>query len=161
MRNDLIRFAKGLGNKWRFGKEASPLEDKILNAFLEFGFRPEWEHPVGYYLLDFAFPKIKLGIELDSDKYHSSEEQKTKDEIKTNYLRDKGWKIERLAGWVCWRHPEAVVARLLLRYFNKELSSEQKKRCNGALATYLVKTGADPKVVAHFVESVNNEDATT
>ena len=69
------------------------LWEKLRNNQLE-GLKFRRQHPVNIYIADFYCHKFKLIIELDGD-YHYQEEQKLKDEVRTEVLRLNDLKIIR------------------------------------------------------------------
>ena len=69
------------------------LWEKLRNNQLE-GLKFRRQHPVNIYIADFYCHKLKLIIELDGD-YHDQEEQKQKDEVRTEVLRLNDLKIIR------------------------------------------------------------------
>lgn len=52
------------------------------------------QYPVLNYMLDFAHPLYKIGIELDGKQYHNHEKDLARDER----LHKEGWKIYRITG---------------------------------------------------------------
>ena len=69
------------------------LWEKLRNNQLG-GLKFRRQHPINIYIADFYCHKFKLIIELDGD-YHNQEEQKQKDEVRTEVLRLNGLKIIR------------------------------------------------------------------
>ena len=69
------------------------LWEKLRNNQLE-GLKFRRQHPINIYIADFYCHKFKLIIELDGD-YHDQEEQKQKDEVRTEVLRLNDLKIIR------------------------------------------------------------------
>ncbi|MFN3772680.1 endonuclease domain-containing protein [Cloacibacterium normanense] len=69
------------------------LWEKLRNNQLE-GLKFRRQHPVNIYIADFYCHKFKLIIEIDGD-YHDQEEQKQKDEVRTEVLRLNDLKIIR------------------------------------------------------------------
>ena len=69
------------------------LWEKLRNNQLE-GLKFRRQHPVNIYIADFYCHKFKLIIELDG-AYHDQEEQKQKDEVRTEVLRLNDLKIIR------------------------------------------------------------------
>ena len=69
------------------------LWEKLRNNQLE-GLKFRRQHPVNIYIADFYCHKFKLIIELDGD-YHDQEEQKQKDEVRTEVLGLNDLKIIR------------------------------------------------------------------
>lgn len=52
------------------------------------------QYSVGYYILDFYCPTLKLAIELDGGQ-HGEEENRTYDNLRTNFLNTEGIKVLR------------------------------------------------------------------
>lgn len=96
-------------------KTLSVLEQKIVNILISYeSIDFESNYKVGPYFVDIAFPKHKVALEIDGHAYHSTEEQRARDELRQEYLEQvKGWKIERVAGWFCHRYPEVSVGKVL------------------------------------------------
>ena len=69
------------------------LWEKLRNNQLG-GLKFRRQHPVNIYIADFYCHKYQLIIELDGD-YHNQEEQKQKDEVRTEVLRLNDLKIIR------------------------------------------------------------------
>ena len=69
------------------------LWEKLRNNQLG-GLKFRRQHPVNIYIADFYCHKFKLIIELDGD-YHDQEEQKQKDEVRTEVLGLNDLKIIR------------------------------------------------------------------
>lgn len=93
----------------------SPLERKVVDLLLKYdGLDFESNYKVGPYFVDIAFPKHKVALEIDGHAFHSSEAQIAKDGLREEYLREvEGWKIERVAGWFCFRHPDIAIGKVL------------------------------------------------
>ena len=53
------------------------------------------EYRMGKYSIDFAWPELKLGIEIDGQQ-HEFPERKKSDRLKDTYLSENGWKILRI-----------------------------------------------------------------
>ena len=72
------------------------LFEKLLN---ENGYFPEVQYTEGMagFVLDFAFPEIKLAIEIDGEYWHSLPNAQKRDRCK-NYLLGvkKGWELIRI-----------------------------------------------------------------
>lgn len=87
-------------NKWfncygiDFTKYFTPIE---YNAWCVIKCRPMIfypQYPVLNYILDFANPLLKVGIELDGKEFHNHEKDLAKDKI----LSKEGWIIYRITG---------------------------------------------------------------
>lgn len=79
----------------RPGKE-SPAEREARSALVRLRAGAVAEYPLGGYLFDFAVPKLRLLIELDS-RYHHSAGRRRRDRLKSETARDKLWKLVRLS----------------------------------------------------------------
>ena len=73
------------------------LEKKMEKILNELGYK-EWrdclkQYPILGYLLDFAFPRLKLDIEVDGTYWHK--QRRDKDRLRDNALKRMGWNILR------------------------------------------------------------------
>lgn len=72
----------------------------------------------GEYRLDFAYPAIKLAIEVDGYVWHSSPEQARADNARRNRLLAQGWRV-LVYTWASVRDtPDEVVAEILAAYLS-------------------------------------------
>lgn len=72
------------------------LFEKLMN---ENGYFPEVQYTEGMagFMIDFAFPEIKLAIEIDGEYWHNLEKTKKRDKCKNYYLGvKKGWELIRI-----------------------------------------------------------------
>jgi very-short-patch-repair endonuclease len=72
------------------------LFEKLMN---ENGYFPEVQYTEGMagFVLDFAFPEIKLAIEIDGEYWHSLPNTQKRDRCKNYYLGvKKGWELIRI-----------------------------------------------------------------
>jgi len=53
------------------------------------------QHPIGIYIADFAVVAARLVIEVDGAT-HSSDSERTYDEVRDTYLRRRGWRVLRV-----------------------------------------------------------------
>src|SRR6267142_1906043 len=79
----------------RSGQE-SPAERKVSIALQCFGehFLPEYK--LGSFVFDFAFPRLKLLMEVDSWTWHHTGRRKQNDARKLRYAEKCGWRPARL-----------------------------------------------------------------
>lgn len=98
-----------------FYKTESPIEKIIVNELVNYeGLKFETQYEIKPYRLDVAFLTDKVGLEIDGQNYHFSEEQIERDYLRDEFLvKVKGWKIERVPGWFCYRYPEIAVVKAL------------------------------------------------
>ena len=71
------------------------------------GFRFRRQHPIGPYVADFFCPKAKLVVELDGGQ-HAEAENATKDEIRTQWLRARGYRVLRIWNSELTTNPHGV-----------------------------------------------------
>ncbi len=81
------------------GRAASPGESWLRLRLFDAGFpRPELQVPAGRYRLDLGYPDHpiddrRLGLEYDSDAWHSTNRQQVRDESRRTDLERLGWHI--------------------------------------------------------------------
>ncbi|MFK4084445.1 hypothetical protein ACI2LF_10085 [Kribbella sp. NPDC020789] len=81
------------------GRAASPGESWLRLRLFDAGFpRPQLQVPVGRYRLDLGYPDHpvdgrRLGLEYDSDAWHSTDHQQLRDESRRTDLALLGWHI--------------------------------------------------------------------
>jgi hypothetical protein len=98
----------------------SVLESHAIRLFVRSGLaEPRCEVVAGWYgeyRLDFAYPPLRLAIEVDGYVWHSSEAHKAADDARRNRLQAAGW-VVLVYNWVqITRQPEAVAAEILAAY---------------------------------------------
>lgn len=105
---DVVRLANPLAG--------SPMETRIRFAMHEGGLpAPVLQHPVGPYLLDLAYPEIRLAVEYDG-REHLTQERAMRDLDRQAYISTVGWHVLRFRkGDVLYRRwviPRTVGAKL-------------------------------------------------
>lgn len=92
----------------------SPMETRIRLAILFDGLpMPVLQHPVGPYLLDLAYPEIRLGIEYDG-REHLKPERALRDLDRQAYLTANGWgSILRFRAGEVLHRPTRVAGKVL------------------------------------------------
>ncbi|MGM7722823.1 endonuclease domain-containing protein [Metabacillus sp. Hm71] len=76
----------------------SPIERRLFNALTFRGYSVRTQVRCGLYWIDLTLPTYRIAIECDGKSYHSSPEQKKRDNKKNNYLRRNGWSVLRFSG---------------------------------------------------------------
>lgn len=66
---------------------------------------------LGGFVIDLAAPGRRLAIEIDGP-YHARPEQRAKDEIRANVLKERGYRLFRYPNDAVLTNPEAVVDSL-------------------------------------------------
>jgi hypothetical protein len=59
--------------------------------------RPSPQFVVGPYRIDFAFPKVRLAVEIDGIEFHGNQNAFVADRKRTRYLESQGWRVMRFA----------------------------------------------------------------
>lgn len=100
------------------GITESTLETRLLRVMRNAGLpMPELQYEIreGGKLVarvDFAFPTVRLAIEADGFRYHSSPAALARDHMRANRLAELGWLVIR-TGWQAVRdHPESVAGEI-------------------------------------------------
>lgn len=117
----------------------SPIEQLLYEEFVKVGIVPIPQFQVGYFIIDLAFPEIKLGIEADGSQFHSSKTQKERDKYRQERLEEQGWIIERFSGHFIHKDKEVIVAKILAKYFGHKLSEEQKIKVGQSFVSFFTK----------------------
>ena len=105
-----------------FAAGQRPTESELEDDFLEFVIRrfnlplPVRQHPVGRHRIDFAYPDLVLGVEIESVRAHAAREDVHRNASKANELLD--WWILRFAFDDVHRWPDET-AELLERTIAK------------------------------------------
>ena len=85
------------------------LFEKLIN---EKGYYPQAQYSEGMagFILDFAFPEIKLAIEIDGEYWHNLEKTKVKDRRRNYFLGvKKGWEVIHIPAKDFTQHSEHYV----------------------------------------------------
>lgn len=78
----------------------SPIEDNVWGSIRYLGLPLYPQYPVGPYFLDFADPIRKIGIEVDSMKWHRNKE---KDLLRQEEIEKMGWRIIRINSFLTYK----------------------------------------------------------
>lgn len=90
----------------------SPMETRIRLAIHDDGLAiPVLQHPVGPYLLDMAYPRIRLAVEYDG-RDHLKPERALRDLRREAYLGRAGWDVLRFRAADVLRRPSWVAAKV-------------------------------------------------
>ena len=87
-------------------------ENLFYEKITEMGYYPERQYrkDMGGFALDFAFPEIKLAIEIDGEYWHNLEKTKAKDRRRNYFLGvKKGWEVIHIPAKDFTQHPEHYV----------------------------------------------------
>ncbi|WP_313884534.1 DUF559 domain-containing protein [Mycobacteroides sp. CBMA 271] len=81
----------------------------ILDAGLP---RPELQHEIGGWRVDFAWPVVRLAAEYDSDQWHVGATAMRKDKARFAGLQRCGWTVVPITVDDVRRNPTALISRL-------------------------------------------------
>lgn len=87
-------------------------ENLFYEKITEMGYYPERQYrkDMGGFALDFAFPEIKLAIEIDGEYWHNLEKTRAKDRRRNYYLGvKKGWEVIHIPAKDFTQHSEHYV----------------------------------------------------
>lgn len=87
-------------------------ENLFYEKITELGYYPERQYrkDMGGFALDFAFPEIKLAIEIDGEYWHNLEKTKAKDRRRNYFLGvKKGWEVIHIPAKDFTQHSEHYV----------------------------------------------------
>jgi len=97
------------------------LWSKLRRGALD-GYRFRRQHPVGPYIADFACVEAGLIVEIDGGQHA---EQVERDERRTVYLEQAGFRVVRFWNTEVLRNTEGVVAEILLALDGRSLDRER------------------------------------
>jgi len=80
--------------------DETPPEREVREALERIEVKALAECPMAGFIFDFAVPKLRLILEVDSRSYHSSWKARRRDSHKDAWAEKNGWKLVRL------RHPD-------------------------------------------------------
>jgi very-short-patch-repair endonuclease/uncharacterized C2H2 Zn-finger protein len=94
------------GRAWNIGKSRWNNEKSYPEKFFSIVINNEFinknyitEYPIGVYSLDFAWPDLKKGIEIDGEQHERYEDYKQRDLKKDEFCNKNGWSILRIK-WI-------------------------------------------------------------
>ena len=92
----------------RAGVLKSRYEERVFAAIEAHGLNPSPGYQVERFLVDIAFPDVKLAVEVDGGHWHSAPRKATQDARKTARLSVLGWDTLRIQ--VTKKTPDSVIA---------------------------------------------------
>lgn len=78
-------------------RRESPAERSLRTFLTDEGYKPVCEFPIEQFQYDFAFPKLRLLMELDSKRWHSSQRAIIRDKRKAKVAKDNEWMLVRIS----------------------------------------------------------------
>ena len=113
-------------NSRQLRKNMTPQERRLWSIIRNrqfFGYRFRRQFPIGQYIVDFICREKKIIIEIDGG-YHSQEEQKIKDYLRTEDLEKMGFEVMRFSNDEIFRNLPEVLDKI----FNKIAKPASYKR---------------------------------
>lgn len=112
--------------KYSPGKELlkceSPIEELLMNALIEKGYKVYTQERCGIYRIDLSIHnyKRKIAIECDGEAYHSSKKQLMHDRKKDKYLRRNKWIVLRFSGSEIYRDRDMCIQTIERNFMTKK-----------------------------------------
>jgi len=78
------------------------------------------------YVIDFAIPNIKLGLEADGEIFHSAPKQVAHDKERDMILAQQGWTIVRFLDSQIEKNPQQVVQEVIKMVMQKQLAIQNQ-----------------------------------
>lgn len=98
----------------------SPIEEILLDWLNRYQIYPEIQYEVGHYRADFYLEDLNLVIEADGREYHSSSDQIRRDGERDKYMKDRGYTVLRIPGWLIKNKPYDAVKMVLDIYYPRK-----------------------------------------
>lgn len=93
--------------------DRSPIQYRLLQALRRSGYcLVQTEMLICGYQVDLALKKERIAIECDGKTFHSSKEQRLRDQKKTTILQRHGWKVIRFTGREIYQDLQGCVWRV-------------------------------------------------
>lgn len=103
------------------------LEPRMARLILSHGLpKPAFQHPVGRFRVDFAYPERRIAIEVDGYKVHGTPRATEADFDRQNQIVIDGWKVVRFTWKHVVRRPNDVARSLAAILEGKEPVSGDK-----------------------------------
>lgn len=97
------------------GRSGSPMETRIRLALRSGGLPlPQLQHPAGPYLLDLAYPAVRIAVEYNG-RDHLEPDRALRDLEREAYLTAAGWTVVRFGAYLVMRRPDLVADRVRTR----------------------------------------------
>lgn len=115
----------------RFIASLSPIEYEFLNCWVKrpdnnhLELKPQYDVLDGKYRVDFAFPELKVAVELDGFESHSSTEDIASDRRRQREIEREGWRFIRFGGKEIHQNVTACVEETV-EFCNQVLAQQRK-----------------------------------
>jgi very-short-patch-repair endonuclease len=107
---------QNLKNRRKELRNTMPEPEQILWYYLRGknlnGHKFRRQHSIGYYVLDFYCPKLRLAIEIDGDSHFIDSQAEVNDQVKEKFLRSQNIEIIRFTNLEVRDSIEGVIDRI-------------------------------------------------
>jgi very-short-patch-repair endonuclease len=123
-RPESVRVDTSDGEVWM-----SPIEHSLYEAMLREGLTPIAQCLVEGYIVDFAFPDIKMAIEADGAAFHD-EDRRDRDRKRDWILGRKGWTVKRYTGTTIHNKPGNCAYEIKREVEERRMRAEEEAAGN-------------------------------
>jgi len=102
----------------------SPIEFMLYEAMQREGLSPAPQYMLEGYIVDFAFPDVKLAIEADGAQYHS-EDRRELDRKRDWIISRKGWTVKRFHGTTIYNKASNCASDIKQEVERRRANSQQ------------------------------------
>ncbi|MDL2343848.1 Protein of unknown function [Deinococcus reticulitermitis] len=97
---------------------SSQLEEGFAERLREAGLAFVEQYALGPYVVDLAFPQVRLLVEVDGEAYHASSSAQARDDRKDALAASEGWQVIRVPQFMIEHHPEEAVRTVVEAYLH-------------------------------------------
>lgn len=80
----------------------------VLEAMNRIGLHPKHRHLIGKLAVDFAFPELKLAVEIDGEHHHEAIKELRGAAKRDEYIKSMGWRVYRLTQNKAIQSPQLI-----------------------------------------------------
>lgn len=96
----------------------------VLEAMNRIGLHPKHRHLIGKLAVDFAFPELKLAVELDGEHHHEADKELRGAQERDEYLKSMGWRVYRIPATRALQSPP-LIAQSVLGFIKQTAPAER------------------------------------
>lgn len=94
------------------------IERKLRDALVSYGYRQGIDFAIQFpirnsFILDFAFPKLRVAIEADGEPWHSNPISRRRDRFKDYILKKLGWNVIRFSGKDIYESIQSCIEKIV------------------------------------------------
>lgn len=99
--------------------QSSRLEEGFAERLRDAGLAFVEQYPFGPYMVDLAFPQVRLLVEVDGEVYHASSRAQARDDRKDVLAAAEGWHVIHIPQFMIQRHPDEAVRMVIEAYLHR------------------------------------------